>query len=116
MTPKTPAHDPARTKLAAEIDFVPWRELKSHALADRMLVVALELNLLDVAVGVACDATAEVEAWMRADAITRPSAEQVAAWDETPAMPFRCVIVAPFVLAQLPAHEPSDGSRQASDA
>jgi hypothetical protein len=109
-------HSSVRAKLAEEIDWAPWRELKSHALDDRLLLVALELNLLDVAVGVASDSTAEVEAWMRAESIARPSAQQMAVWDDTPAMPFRCVIVAPFVLVQLPSREPSDGPRQASAA
>lgn len=100
MTHEPPLPSSARAKLAAEMDLVPWREMKSHALADRLFVVDVALNLLDVADAVARDAKAEVEAWIGAQSLVRPSEEQIAAWDEMPGMPFRCVIVAPFVLAQ----------------
>jgi len=89
-----------RAKLAAEIDLVPWRELRSHALADRVFLVGPDLELLDVAVAVACDAAGEVAAWTRGGDLARPSQEQMTAWEETPAPVFRCVIVAPFVLVQ----------------
>jgi hypothetical protein len=105
MGETTSAPGSTRTKLSAEVDLAPWGELKSHALADRLFVVGAELSLLDVAVAIASDATAEVEAWMRAESLMRPSEEQMTSWDETSAMPFRCVIVAPFVLAQLHSQE-----------
>jgi len=98
-------HDPnstsPRAKLAAEIDLVPWRELRSHALANRIFLVGPAVELLDVAVAVARDATSEVATWTRGGDLGRPSQEQMTAWEETPALAFRCVIVAPFVLVQL---------------
>lgn len=91
-----------RSKLESEIDRVPWSELSSHASADRLFLVGASLDLLDVAIAIATDATVEVEAWIRDGLLTRPGFDDVSAWDASPQQGFQCVIVQPFVLALHP--------------
>ena len=89
-----------RAKLAAERDEVPWRELRAHALADRLFLVGVHLDLVEVAVAIALDATAEVGAWVEEGALRRPGPAQIAVFDADEEVVLRCVIVKPFVLAQ----------------
>jgi hypothetical protein len=92
--------DAIGAKLSAEVDLVPWPELKSHALADRLFVVAEVLDLVEVAVAVATDAAARVEGWIASAQLKRPGRQQLEAWDADDRTAFRCVIVQPFVLVQ----------------
>jgi hypothetical protein len=100
MPAEPPSDQALRTKLAAELDLVPWRELRSHAEADRVFFVGETVLLLDVAVAIAGDAMPRVDAWIRAGEIGRPTQGQLDAWATKPDLAFRCVIVAPYVLIQ----------------
>jgi hypothetical protein len=102
MTSDSQSPDSLRSKLAAELELVPWQELKSHALADRIFVVGSALDLLDVAVAIATDAVAEIEVWSDQGLLARPTVEDIAAYDTTPQRSFHCVIVQPFVLIRDP--------------
>jgi len=113
--PQPPAQQPLssqglRAKLAAEVDRVPWPELKSHARADRLFVVAAHLDLLEVAVAVATDSATQVESWIGRAELARPEREELDAWGAQARLEFRCVIVQPFVLVQ-----PLAGESPASD-
>ena len=89
-----------RAKLGAELDLVPWQELRSHALADRLFLVAADLEVLEVAVAIACDDSAAVSGWIEGGSLARPSGDELNAFDGEPGRELRCVIVQPFVLAQ----------------
>lgn len=102
MASEPPAAETLRAKLAAELDRVPWSEVRSHALADRLFLVEAGLDLLDAAVAIALDRSAEVAGWIEDGAIQRPSREDAQRLDGTPERELHCVIVQPFVLAQHP--------------
>jgi len=90
--------DDLRAKLAGDIDVATWRDLRTHAARDRVILVGPEADLLDVAVALGADDAEQVAAWIRSGVVVRPTATQLAAWESALDMPFACVIVAPFVL------------------
>lgn len=93
--------DDLRAKLAGDIDVTTWRDLRPHAGRDRVILVNPPLALLDAAVAVAVDHADRVQGWVTAGSLTRPTAEQLAAWERDLDIPFDCVVVSPFVLAVL---------------
>ena len=64
------------------------------------MLVDARLALVEVAVAVASDDGARVEQWMDAGQLTKPTEEQVAAWQDETDDRFTVVIVQPYVLAQ----------------
>ncbi len=95
-----------REKLTRDLDITTWSDLRPHAIAERMFLVSRDLDLIEVAVAVADDESARVDAWISSGKITRPSLEQQSVWEGTTELIFRCVIVQPFVLAhELPESE-----------
>ncbi|MDG2335504.1 MAG: DUF2288 family protein [Myxococcota bacterium] len=89
-----------REKLRGEVDLAPWQALRSHAEAERLFLAASDLDLVEIGLALARDQSAPVNAWIAAGQLARPTPPQLAAWDETDEQIFRCLIVAPFVLAQ----------------
>ena len=88
-----------RAKLAGDIDVTTWRDLRVHAARDKVLLVAADVALLDVAVALGSDDAGQVPGWIASGAISRPSAAQLTAWERVLDKPFDCVVVSPFVLA-----------------
>jgi hypothetical protein len=86
--------------MASEVDVTSWGDLRSHSVADRMFLVASDLALVDVALAVANDQSAEVQAWVSSGQLVRPSADQVQVFESREGLAFRCVIISPFVLIQ----------------
>lgn len=72
----------------------------AHFRRGAVILVDSKLSLLNVAMAVAQDQSDLVEAWMNQRQLVRPTAEQTAAWNENPELPFVSVIVQPFVLVQ----------------
>lgn len=89
-----------REKLAGEVLDAPWQELAPHFARDAMLLVAPEVDLLDVAVAMARDDVARMEDWLSSGSLVRPGADRAATWGEEPPR-FQAVIVQPWVVAQL---------------
>lgn len=83
---------------------VPWKDLRIHLQRDAIIIVADELELVSVAVAVAEDDQTQVEGWIAAGQLVKPSAEQVAAWEAELEKPFRMLIVQPFILVQMVTH------------
>lgn len=83
---------------------VPWKDLRIHLQRDSIVLVADGLALLDVAVAVAEDNKSLVEGWVTAGAISKPTAEQIAAWETQLDKPFQMLIVQPFILLQATLH------------
>lgn len=83
---------------------VCWRDLRIHLQHGGIIIVAEGLELIDVAVAVAEDRKPQVEAWIAGGALTKPSSEQIEAWETELDKPFRMLIVQPFILIQAMTH------------
>lgn len=83
---------------------VPWKDLRIHLQRDAIIIVAAELDLIEVAVAVANDDKQTVEEWIAAEQLLKPTAEQVKTWEGVLEKPFRMLIVQPFILVQSVDH------------
>ncbi len=92
------AKSPLRERLAATLGDVYWSDLRAHAARDALIVVADDMDLLDVGVAVATDDAPRVEAWIQSRRIGKPSAADLARWPAEPLALFESLVVAPFVL------------------
>ncbi len=79
---------------------VSWRELKIHLQRDAIIVVATDLDLIDVAVAVAEDEKVLVEAWIAENQLGKPTENQLKQWEEESDNRFKMLIVQPFILVQ----------------
>jgi len=79
---------------------VTWRELKVHLQRDAIIIVAAELDLIEVAVAVAEDDKTRVETWIAAAQLVKPITEQLENWEQEPDNRFQMLIVQPFILIQ----------------
>ncbi len=79
---------------------VNWRELKIHLRRDAIIIVAAELDLIEVAVAVAEDDKIRVETWIAADQLVKPTMEQLESWEQEPDNRFQMLIVQPFILVR----------------
>ncbi len=79
---------------------VNWRELKIHLQRDAIIIVAAELDLIEVAVAVANDDKARVETWIAENQLVKPTVEQLESWEQEPDNRFQMLIVQPFILVQ----------------
>jgi len=91
---------PLRAKLQGEVLDTPWRELSPHVARHAVLLVAPDLDLLDVAVVLAHDDVSRLQSWLETGRVGRPSDSLIEAW-ATEAPRFQAVIVQPWVLAQV---------------
>ncbi|MCK6589669.1 MAG: DUF2288 domain-containing protein [Polyangiaceae bacterium] len=97
-----------RNQLAETLGEVFWSDLHAHAARDSVIIVAEELDLLDVGEAMAANDVPAVSAWISAGMLTKPSAADLASWPLSPQIRFRSVIVAPYVLIHRPSPpEPS---------
>ena len=92
-----------RAELAETLDEAEWEWLMPHAKRDAIVIVAPELNLLDVGVAIASDDKANVESWINQQQLSKPSPEQLSDWGNEPTRRFKALIVQPYVLVQLAA-------------
>lgn len=88
------------TKLKETLDEAEWSWIKPHAIRDVVIVVANELDLLDTAVLIATNDAERIGGLISSGKIGKPTAGQIAAWDQMPAKKFLCVVVQPFVVVQ----------------
>ena len=93
-----------RQTLKDSIQQGEWAWLAPHHARGALIVVAQELDLVDVGVKVSMDAVAEVSEWLSKGALARPTAEQAEAWDDEPQRQFKFLIVQPYVLIQSMGH------------
>lgn len=89
-----------RTELLENLDEAEWQWLIPHVQRDAVIVVALELDLLDVGVALASDNISSVENWINEQLISKPSAAQMADWNSDRTKRFKALIVQPYVLVQ----------------
>jgi len=74
--------------------------LKIHLQRDAIIIVAAELDLIEVAVAVADDDKARVETWIAENQLVKPTVEQLESWEQEPDNRFQMLIVQPFILVQ----------------
>jgi hypothetical protein len=79
---------------------VNWRELRIHLRRDALVTVASELDLVAVAIAVATDDTTQVESWIAAGQLAKPTATELEEWERSFDKPFLMLIVQPYILIQ----------------
>ncbi|MCC5635980.1 DUF2288 domain-containing protein [Nostoc sp. CHAB 5844] len=89
-----------RAELTEGLDEAEWEWLIPHVQRDAVILVASELNLLDVGEAIANDNTQSVQQWIDEQLITKPSVEQVGEWNSDRQKRFNTLILQPFVLVQ----------------
>ena len=92
--------DAIRNKFLEELDTVDWRALRPQTARDNVILVAPELDMVEVGCAVAGDRAGEVAGWIAAGQLRKPEAEELSAWERELDKPFRMLIVAPYVLIQ----------------
>ena len=94
-----PEDDPIE-RLAENIGTCYFSDLRAHVDRDVVIVVANDLDLLDVARAVARDEAETVRGFIAAEKLRKPSMEQIQRWKSDDRLTFRSVIVRPYVLVQ----------------
>ncbi|MBW4687082.1 MAG: DUF2288 domain-containing protein [Komarekiella atlantica HA4396-MV6] len=89
-----------RAELTEILDEAEWEWLIPHVQRDAVILVASELNLVDVGEAIASDNIPSVQQWIDEQLITKPSSVQVGEWNSDPAKRFHTLIVQPYVLVQ----------------
>ena len=87
-----------RAKLATDLHEGPWAALDIHAERGHLVFVAAELLLLDVAMAVARDDSAQVTEWLQTGKLYKPTSDRLETLRQSPQQLFHFVIVQPFVL------------------
>lgn len=82
---------------------VEWTYLEPHYKAGNIVSISSELNLVDVAQAFSQDNKAQVQAWLKSEAIIQPTATHAAKWEEKQSI-FNATIVRPFILIQEVQH------------
>jgi hypothetical protein len=89
-----------KAELAQSLDEAEWEWLIPHVQRDVVVVVGMELDLLDVGVAIASDATSLVAEWIDGELLTKPSLAQLGEWNSNRSKRFNTLIVQPYVLIQ----------------
>jgi len=89
-----------RTELSESLDEAEWEWLIPHAMRDALVVVAPQLDILDVGVAIANDNVTAVQHWIGEALIAKPSTNQLSDWNSDRAKQFNTLIVQPYVLVQ----------------
>ncbi len=89
-----------RAELTENLDEAEWEWLIPHVQRDAVIVVAVDLDLLDVGVAIASDNVSEVQTWINGALISKPSVTQMGEWNSDRTKRFQTLIVQPYVLVQ----------------
>ncbi len=89
-----------RAQLADTLDEAEWEWLIPHAKRDAVVVVAQQLDLIDVGVAIAQDDVAIVQNWISEALIAKPTLTQLSDWNSDRTKRFSTLIVQPYVLVQ----------------
>jgi hypothetical protein len=87
-----------RAELAEMLDQAEWGWLEEHAKRGRVIVVAPNLDLIEVGVAIAEDNVTTVREWMDDGWIAYPTEEQLSYWNQNKTQSFTSLIIQPFVL------------------
>lgn len=94
-----------RAELKEMVGPVQWEWLKPHVQRDAVVVVNSQLDLLAVGEALATDNTQVVARWITEQLVSKPNAEQLAAWSRENKR-LTSLIVQPFVLVQDSVQDP----------
>ena len=89
-----------RESLQKEIDQADWVWLARHSERDALILVTPSLDLVDVAVKVAADDATCVASWIQSGQVSKPTRQQLDAWNAQPTHKFLSLVVQPYVLIQ----------------
>ena len=89
-----------RAELEKDLDEAQWEWLIPHVKRDSVLIIAKELNLVDVGIVIASDNLRSVQHWISEQLIQKPSETQLSNWNSDPQKRFNTLIVQPYVLIQ----------------
>ena len=78
---------------------IPWRELQTHYARGSVIVVAPDLDLVDVAVQLGLDNTGQFQRWIDDGKVAAASDDQARRWYEDD-RELWAVVAAPWVLVQ----------------
>ncbi len=88
-----------RAKLNAETGRLTWNELECHFARGVVIRVTGNLDLVEVALAMARDDKAAIEAWLARSDIARATSEEALLWHAQQSQ-FWAVVAAPWVLIQ----------------
>lgn len=89
-----------RAQLDESLDEAEWEWLIPHVQRDCVIIVASELDLLEVGEAIAADKALKVQNWIDEALIAKPSAVQIGEWNMQREKRFDTLIVQPFVLVK----------------
>ncbi|HEX6241741.1 MAG TPA: DUF2288 family protein [Polyangiales bacterium] len=89
-----------RGKLRSEVMSSYWEDLAPHQARGALLLLAPNLDLLEVAEAMAADDSARVASWLKSGQLARVSAAEAEQLERTEDLRFQFVVVQPWVLAQ----------------
>lgn len=91
--------DALKARLNGETSKINWQELQRSYASGVVIVVAKELDLIEVACQFSLDNTAALEVWLTAGTVAKANEEQASLWYEKNVLVW-AVVVAPWVLVQ----------------
>ncbi|TVP63689.1 MAG: DUF2288 domain-containing protein [Nodularia sp. (in: Bacteria)] len=89
-----------RTQLTEILDEAEWDWLIPHVKRDAVIVVAEDLDLLDVGVAIASDQVLSVQQWINQQLMAKPSETQMGNWNSDRSKRFQTLIIQPYVLVK----------------
>lgn len=89
-----------KEELKKTLDEAEWSWLKPHLQRDAVILVASDLDLLEVGMVVANDQKSQMKSWIEKGKIYKPTPGQTQNWDQTPSRRFLCLVIQPYVLIQ----------------
>ncbi len=91
-----------RTHLLDLIDKASWEWLEEHAIEGRLMIVAANLELVEVGLALAEDDISIVKQWLDDGWLYRPTEAQINHWQKFKDLEFESLIIQPFVLSREP--------------
>ncbi len=88
-----------RTKIAGEVGTGDWALLAPHAERDALIIIDAQLDLVDAALAIAHDDSAQVQEWITSALVRKPGGEDLTRFNEEPKSYFQFVVIHPFVVA-----------------
>jgi hypothetical protein len=92
--------DNLRQQLTELIDEAELEWLKPHIQKDAVIIVAPELELLDVGVAISSDNTQSVQHWISEQLLIKPSPEILNRWNAATNQRFQALIIQPYILVK----------------
>lgn len=99
MTDHTTPDEIHRAKLNLETSKIAWTELQRYFASGSVLVVAPDVDLIEVGLQMSKDNAAQIKLWLDKKQLAHVSDELAREWLEADTMVW-CVVVSPWLLVQ----------------